>query len=75
MVAVAYFFLRKTITASYFSSSELAGFWDRVCFAPYLILWNLRLIFLPYGLHSFVVDYPSTFLNWQSLAGLCYVFF
>ena len=72
MVAVAYFLLRKTITASYFSSSELAGFWNRLCFAPYLVLWNLRLLFLPYGLHSFVVGYPSTFLNWQLLAGLCY---
>ena len=50
LVAVAYFFLRKTITASYFSSSELAGFWDRVYFAPYLILWNkfiFHLFWLP----------------------------
>jgi len=75
MVAVAYFFLRKAVTSSYLSPSELAGLWDRVCFAPYVILWNLRLIFLPYGLHSFVVDYPATCLSWQFLAGLCYTGF
>ena len=75
MVAVGYFFLRKTVTASYFTPSELAGFWERVCFAPYVVLWNLRLIFLPYGLHSFVVNYPSNYLSWQFLAGLCYVGF
>lgn len=75
MVTVAYFFLRKAVTASYFSPSEMAGFWNRVCFAPYLVLWDLRLIFLPYGLHSFVVDYPGTYLNWHFLAGLCYTVF
>ena len=75
MVAIGYFFLRKAVTASYFSPSELAGLWDRVCFAPYVILWNLRLVFLPYGLHSFMVDYPATCLSWQFLAGLCYAGF
>ena len=75
MVTVAYVFLRKAATATYFSPSEMAGFWDRVWFAPYVILWNLRLLFLPYGLHSFVVDYPTTYLNWQFPAGLCYVGF
>lgn len=75
IVMVGYFVLRKGVTASYFSPSEMAGFWNRVCFAPYVILWNLRLIFLPYGLHSFVVDYPATCLSWQFLAGLCYTGF
>ena len=74
MIAVGYFFLRKVVTASYLSPSEMAGFWNRVCFAPYVVLWNLRLIFVPYGLHSLVVDYPlylfklevfgRTFLCW-----------
>ena len=75
VVTVAYVFLRKAATATYFSPSEMAGFWNRVCFAPYVILWNLRLIFLPYGLHSFVVDYPPIYLNWQFPAGLCYAGF
>lgn len=75
MVSIAYFFLRKAVTASYFSPSEMAGFWKSICFAPYVILWNLRLIFLPYGLHSFVVDYPAAYLCWQFLAGLCYTGF
>jgi len=72
---VGYFVLRKSVTASYFSPSDMAGFWNRVCFAPYVILWDLRLVFLPYGLHSFVVDYPATYLSWQFLAGLCYTGF
>ena len=75
MVAVGYFFLRKGVTASYLSPSELAGLWNRVCFAPYVILWNLRLIFLPYDLHSFVINYPASCLSWQFPAGLCYVGF
>jgi len=75
IVMVGYFVLRKGVTASYFSPSEMAGFWNRVYFSPYVVLWNLRLIFLPYGLHSFVVDYPSNYLNWQFLSGLFYAVF
>ena len=75
IVIVGYFVLRKSVTASYFSPSDMAGFWNRVCFAPYVILWDLRLVFIPYGLHSFVVDYPATYLSWQFLTGLCYTGF
>jgi protein O-mannosyl-transferase len=75
IVIVAYLLMRKAVTASFLSPVEMIGFWNRVYFAPYVILWNLKLIFLPYGLHSFVVDYPSTYLNWQSLAGFCYAGF
>ena len=75
IVMAAYFLMRKAVTASFLSPAEMVGFWNRVYFAPYVILWNLKLIFLPYGLHSFMVDYPSTYLNWQSLAGFCYTGF
>ena len=72
IVMAAYFFLRKAAITSYVSPFQMVDLLKSVCFAPYVILWNLRLIFLPYGLHSFVVDYPSTYLNWQFLAGLFY---
>jgi len=75
IVMVSYFYLRKTVTTAYTSPFEMADLLKAVCFAPYVILWNLKLIFLPHGLHSFVVDYPATYLNWQSLAGFCYAGF
>ncbi len=72
MVMIAYLFLRKLITTAYLSPSQMADVWQRIFFATYLILWDLRLILLPYALHSFVVGYPSTYLGWEFLAGLCY---
>jgi len=74
IVAVGYFLLRKAVTSSFSSPLQMVDLWRSVCFAPYVVLWNLKLIFLPYGLHSFVVGYPSTYLNWQALAGFFYSF-
>ena len=73
IVALCYFFLRKAVTTSFSSPLQMVDLWQSVCFAPYSILWNLKLIFLPYDLHSFVVDYPATYLNWQAIAGFCYI--
>ena len=73
VVALCYFLLRKVVTSSFSSPLQMEDLWKSVCFAPYIILWNLKLVFLPYGLHSFVVGYPSTYLNWQALAGFFYI--
>ena len=75
IVMLCYFFFRKAAINFYASPFQMVDLLKSVWFAPYVILWNLKLIFLPYGLHSFVVDYPSTYLNWQFLAGLCYAGF
>jgi len=72
IVMASYFIMRKAAVISYVSPFQIVDLLKSVCFAPYVVLWNLKLIFLPYGLHSFVVDYPSTYLNWQFLAGLFY---
>jgi len=75
IVALGYFLLRKAVTSSFSSPLQMGDLWQSVCFAPYLILWNLKLVFLPYGLHSFVVDYPSSYLGWEAIAGFCYIGF
>lgn len=75
IVLAAYFLLRKAVISSFSSPLQMGDLWQTVCFAPYIILWNLRLIFLPYGLHSFVVNYPSTYLSWEFFSGLCYIGF
>ncbi len=73
IVLAAYFLLRKAVISSFSSPLQMGDLWQSVYFTPYIILWNLRLIFLPYGLHSFVVDYPSTYLSWEFFTGLCYI--
>lgn len=75
IVMAAYFFLRKTVIGAYATQLQVDDLWKSLCFAPYVVLWNLKLIFLPHRLHSFVVNYPSTYFNWQFLAGFFYMIF
>ena len=58
-VLVGYFILRASVTGAVLSPAEGAGFGLRLAMVPYLVLYNLRLILLPAGLHSFSVDYPA----------------
>jgi tetratricopeptide (TPR) repeat protein len=72
-IAVAYFLLRKSVIGSFGSSSEMAGLWQRIYFAPYLLLWHLKVILVPAGIHSFIIHYPSSYFSWEALAGISYV--
>lgn len=65
LIGIGYFLLRKMVTGSWLTPSEGAHLWKRIYFTPYLIGWNLKLIFFPYGLHSFIVKYPSRYFDWQ----------
>ena len=73
LIALGYFLLRNLVTGSWLPPSDQGGLWERIYFAPYLIAWNLKLIFLPYGLHNFIINYPTSYLNWQAFAGFCYI--
>jgi tetratricopeptide (TPR) repeat protein len=70
LTAGLYLLFRSHVTGALFSPSEGGDLWQRVFLVPYLIAWNLRLMLMPYGLHSFIVHYPPTGLGWQALTGL-----
>lgn len=70
MVLVCYFVLRGGVTGAFLSPSMTGDMWVRVCFAPYLILVNTAMIFLPVGLHSLILGYPDSLLGWEVFAGL-----
>ncbi len=42
----------------------------RLLFAPYLIIYNLRLVFFPIALHSFNVEYPPGMIGIETMLGL-----
>ncbi|UCF56196.1 MAG: tetratricopeptide repeat protein, partial [Deltaproteobacteria bacterium] len=69
LILILYFVLRKSATDSLLTPSDMGNLWQRVFFTPYLIMLNLRLIFFPYNLHSFIVHYPNGYLSWQAIAG------
>lgn len=70
LIVVFYFILRHSVTGSILISSDMNDFWQRVYFIPYIIVWNLKLIFLPWNLHSFGLTYPDSFLDWHALLSI-----
>lgn len=68
-ILALYFWLRWAVTQSALSPSLSENILQRLIFSPYLILYNLKLIFFPYGLHSIIIGYPKTVIGWQLLAG------
>jgi tetratricopeptide (TPR) repeat protein len=72
IILAFYFLLRKGATGTLLTPSEMGNLWSRVYFSPYLILLKLKLIFLPYSLHSFMLSYPSSFVSWKALASILF---
>jgi tetratricopeptide (TPR) repeat protein len=68
LIGTGYFFLRKMVIGSWVTLPGEMPLWERLYFVPYLMAWNFKLIFFPYGLHNFIVNYPSGYLNWNVLA-------
>lgn len=69
LILVVYFSLRSSSTGALLSPAGSMDLWKKIYFSPYIVLVNLRLVFLPYGLHSFIVQYPHSFMDWRALAG------
>ena len=69
VILAFYFTMRWMVTQSVLSPGGFGSIWQRIYFVPYLIIYNLQVIFFPYGLHSFSVGYPKTLFNWQAAVG------
>lgn len=64
-----YFLLRRLVTGSLLTPSDIENLGTRIYFAPYLIALNLKVIFFPFGLHSFMIQYPDSYFGWEAFAG------
>ncbi|MCK4830905.1 hypothetical protein KA005_85125, partial [bacterium] len=69
ILSILYFILRKNATDSVLTPSDMGDLLHRLYFTPCLIMLNLKLIFFPVELHSFMINYPDAYLTWQALAG------
>lgn len=78
LILIAYIVLRKSIIGSWVTPAPGDDFWVRLFFVPYVFLINLKIIFFPHDLHSFITPYPEHYLNGQVILGyaglICYVF-
>jgi tetratricopeptide (TPR) repeat protein len=68
VIMAFYLILRAQVVASSFAVT--ADFWRRLYFTPYLVIYNLRVLFLPYELHNFYVVYPQSMLDVTVLASI-----
>lgn len=60
---VVYFFLREQAIGTFLSPIAGQNLETRFIFVPYVIAYNIFLILLPSGLHSFYIQYPSSFFQ------------
>jgi len=75
LILIFYFVLRANAIGSVMAPISTPNLWRNIYFTPFLILYNLRLILIPYGLHSFIIGYPSGYLSWQAFAGFIFLGF
>jgi len=69
MTLLLYFLLRVNVTHSLLTPSESGDLLRRLYFLPYVLAFNLMIVFLPHDLHSLIIHYPPTYLNPQAIFG------
>jgi tetratricopeptide (TPR) repeat protein len=67
---ILYFFLRKNVTGAFLTPFDMTKLLSSTYFVPYLILWNMKLIFFPSNLHFIYMDYPSSMIQWQAVLSI-----
>jgi tetratricopeptide (TPR) repeat protein len=70
ILSIFYFFLRKNVTGAFLTPFDAIGFFQTIYFTPYVLIWNLKLIFVPSGLHFFYVSYPLSFYHWHAITSI-----
>jgi tetratricopeptide (TPR) repeat protein len=69
LILFFYFALRAHAIGSVLTPLSTPSLWKSIYFVPFLIIYNLKLILIPYGLHSFIIHYPDVYLTWKAIAG------
>ena len=69
LILFFYFILRANVIGSLLIPVSAPNLWKNIYFIPFLLIYNLKLVIFPYGLHSFIIHYPPTYLGWQAFAG------
>ncbi len=67
LIVIIYLMIRSQVIGGFISPFGTSNTLTRLFFIPYLIIYNLFLIFVPYGLHSFYVKYPASYLGYEAI--------
>jgi protein O-mannosyl-transferase len=69
IILLLYFMLRAHAIGSALTPISISNLWKNLYFVPFLIMYNLKLILIPYGLHSYIIQYPGDYLAWKPFIG------
>ena len=69
IILFSYFIFRTIVIGSALTPISISNLWKNLYFAPFLFMYNLKLILVPYSLHSFIIQYPDNYLSWKIFAG------
>lgn len=69
LLLLLYFMLRSNVIGSVLTPVSTPHLLKNLYFVPFLILYNLKLILIPYNLHSFIIQYPENYFSWKAFAG------
>ncbi len=69
MIILCYLFLRDFATQSVVRFGDPWQIARGLYFMPLLMAYNLRIIFLPFNLHNFILTYPASYFGWKTLLG------
>jgi Tfp pilus assembly protein PilF len=67
IIVIFYFYLRHLVIGNILTPFDDSQILKSIYFVPYLIIWNLKIIFLPYGFHQYSISYPSSFLDFYAI--------
>ena len=73
IIVLLYFLLRHLVIGNILTPFDDSQILKRIYFVPYIIVWNLKLIFLPYGLHQYNISYPRSFFDLYVLLSIMIV--
>jgi hypothetical protein len=72
-LTAVYFLLRASAVGAFLGADgagSTTALWERLFFSPYLVMFNLRLLSIPWRLHSFQITYPSRVFGPEAIAGI-----
>jgi protein O-mannosyl-transferase len=73
IIGLIYSFLRQNVIGSFISPTQASSdIFMRIYNLPYVLLLNLKIFFLPYNLHSYIVKISDSYISIGPLCGILF---
>jgi protein O-mannosyl-transferase len=72
IISILYFFFRNSVIGSIVPSLNVRDIFVRLYCVPFTLFLDVRVIFLPFNLHSFIIERPDSFLSTGIICGIIF---